>query len=1011
MNVVHIGDRDGAQAGLRRSAKLLNTARDIMAERLSLCVKTMLDKVDDTLFDFAEKCENNTLQSLYFDAMREVRVKRARIETEFKGRVLDAMNARMGAAQQAAGDFGAVKLALVEDDAMEEDIAVANMAEKLTNCCRDELFALDNRIGALLGDPGLERHDNPLGPRPICEAIRGAIASLEAGIKVRLVILKLFDRYVANEVLLIYQEINQFFVRHGVLPDIRAGVRRNPVGPGITLQSPTQASVATAGAAVGDSGGAVTLLSTLQQLLGLPATPVAGATGGLSAPAAIVDPGAAAAAGVAALGAHEIRGVVETLTSIQQGAASRALRFGGGAPGGSGNIVRELKTSGVLPRLDAQGDMTIDIVAMLFDYILADRNLPDAVRVLIGRLQIPIVKVALIDRDFFARKAHPARRLLNAMAEVGAEWACDPVLSPQLQARLEQIVDRVTSEFNDDVGIFTDIVAELEAFIEEARRQAVVREDRTHKVVQGRDRLEQAKVFARQEIERRLAAPDVPETVRSFLLSHWQRLLLTTAAQEGENSSAVRNAIATMDDLIWSVTPKSGAEDRRRLAIILPQLLKRLRAGMEVVSTPHVVRTGFLTKLAKCHAQLVRNATAPAATPETPAPAPAAGAASAQPGAVLDDPVHERTEPPVLEVAAAARAREYERTEPPVPQARTGDPAGAAADVPVDALIDTVPLAAAPLADAAPPAHPLAPPLLDLDLDLDLTAELAAAPVTAAVTCAIDLTVEADPAPVAEAVTCVPAVAPIDTAALTAPPATAGTSVGSAPPAAALPDIDIDDPLETTVPLGVVTRDYGAGALADGFDSDSTLPEIDLPPPADDVQAAAPVSLAAALRERLLYDSGVSVQDLVAQQAETATVSAASTPTHEGFARLLEAGDFEVEEVTLVDEGAAPAAPAPAPADAEDEHTKLVAGLKRGAWLEFTSADNDQVRARLSWINSATDVFMFTDRNGHKFADRTRNGLVAEFRRGTARIVEETPLLDRAFTRLLDGLAGAARPA
>ena len=62
------------------------------------------------------------------------------------------------------------------------------------------------------------------------------------------------------------------------------------------------------------------------------------------------------------------------------------------------------------PIADLDGDV-IDMVGMIFDFILDDNTLPNTVKALIGRLQIPIVKVAILEKGFFANKSHPARGL------------------------------------------------------------------------------------------------------------------------------------------------------------------------------------------------------------------------------------------------------------------------------------------------------------------------------------------------------------------------------------------------------------------------------------------------------------------------------------------------------------------------------------------------------------------------------------------------------------------------
>ena len=234
MNVIPISEKEGfAPPKGRATSPLLDTARGLMVDRLYDALKTMLDKVDDALFEMAEKCENNSLQTVYFDSMREVRLKRSRIESEFRSRFAAAFD-RGCEGQTRIGRSGdrhdGLKLSLVDEEQMEEDIAVASLSDKITQECRDELYALNKRVGLLLGVAQLETADNPLGPITICGAIQEAVASVEAGVNIRLIILKLFDRYVASEVEVIYQAVNGILIEKGVLPEIRTSVKRSAGG-------------------------------------------------------------------------------------------------------------------------------------------------------------------------------------------------------------------------------------------------------------------------------------------------------------------------------------------------------------------------------------------------------------------------------------------------------------------------------------------------------------------------------------------------------------------------------------------------------------------------------------------------------------------------------------------------------------------------------------------------------------------------------------------------------------
>ncbi|WP_122604087.1 DUF1631 family protein, partial [Pseudomonas viridiflava] len=122
----------------------------------------------------------------------------------------------------------------------------------------------------------------------------------------------------------------------------------------------------------------------------------------------------------------------------------------------------------------------INLVAMLFEFILDDRNLPPSLRALIGRLQIPMLKVAVLDKSFFSRGSHPARRLLNEIATAALGWGGrDDYQRDSLYLRVEQIVQRLLNDFVDDTAIFSELLADFLAFTSDERRRSELLEQRT----------------------------------------------------------------------------------------------------------------------------------------------------------------------------------------------------------------------------------------------------------------------------------------------------------------------------------------------------------------------------------------------------------------------------------------------------------------------------------------------------------------------------------------------------
>lgn len=648
MNIIHMDEfgKSRKNPGPAEAARLLKECRKRASSRLTTSLTGMLDKVDDALFELAEKAESNAVQSLYFDAMREVRIKRQAIETGFKDNFEAGFdNEANGGRAAETGELhdSELSLSLVETDELEESLAVTNMVGKINTASKESLGNLDRRMGLLLNDPELKRCGNPVGPEVICNAFSDACQVIGSGVKVRLIILKLFDRYVVADLPALYQDLNQFLVENGVLPKIRLGVKKRPgMGPG-TVQAPPAAESGGGEGLYGwtdeADGSDQDVFAVLQQLMsrstggGVPMGGGAGG-GGYGAGGTVGFGGGSGGygAGPGAGGGFGPGGVVGALTLLQQGQGGGmggdGFGFGGfgGAAGASGatNVLRQLKGTEFGQSLSPTDDMTIDIVAMLFDYILDDKDIPDAMKALIGRLQIPVLKVVMLDRTFFARKSHPARRLVNRLAEAAIGWDADD--DERLYNKMEALVQRVIDDFEDDVEIFSELLEEFEQFLEEEARLAEEQVQQSTKAMEDKDRVVVAKSIAQEEVQRRAESEQLREVVRSFLASHWKNLLFVLCAKDGTDSDAYRQAVETMDDLIWSVAPKQTAADRKRLVRLLPGLLMRLKEGMAVISVEPEVRDRFLSILADCHARAV-NAVGRGAEDERPTALSAAGEA------------------------------------------------------------------------------------------------------------------------------------------------------------------------------------------------------------------------------------------------------------------------------------------------------------------------------------------------------------------------------------------------
>ena len=583
-NVVPLTSHPRTQARLspRESVDVLTGCRDLALERMSTALTGMLDKVEDELFALAEKSRDREAQNLYLDARAKARGKRKLLEVSFRQHFVDLFNEKVrGDAGRAAEELTHDQLSLVDDDQLEESIALEEMTRKMKSACEGELYALSQRMGFLLERPDLEVDAIPLSPGIVIAALKDAIAKIEADYRVRRTLMQQIERHAITDLQRVYQELNTHLVERHILPEVRASVPKAASQP--SRQKPQPATPAAAAQAPAAAAPAPVAPADVYRAL---AQLVAEAKMPADAPAAVAP-----------------QAFVTELTRMHRDggplitAADEILV----------NVVKELKAAPQSATLSSVDAMTIDIVAMLFDYIFDDRHIPSSVKAVLGRLQIPTLKVALLDRTFFSSKSHPARRLLDRLAE--AAFGVDAAY-PQggaTLAMIERVVGRVLEEFENDLALFDELVVEIEAFIDERADAETALVERTVRVIQDREREELAHLAAEEAVAKRLYARSwVPVAVRDMLSETWVRALAKTHLAEGEGSPRWQAMVATMDDLLWSVEPKVVAEDRKRLVTMLPGMLKQLTEGLVRGDLPEERRRAFLSTLVDSHATAVK---------------------------------------------------------------------------------------------------------------------------------------------------------------------------------------------------------------------------------------------------------------------------------------------------------------------------------------------------------------------------------------------------------------------
>ncbi|MEO9078455.1 MAG: DUF1631 domain-containing protein [Rhodanobacter sp.] len=570
-----------------RVGELLSAVRNVANKRLQQWIGNAFEQVDDALFDLAEKAESNAAQMHYFDGMREVRKCRPSVERHYLGAISRKLGdlghpGKLPAATTAAtpASLGSMELSLVADNELEESLAITSMIGKHESRLARDLFAVNQRLSVICGGHKIDETSNPVAPAILAQTFRQALQELVADMRVKLIIYKLFDRYVLSQLEELYQEINIQLVRAGVLPQLRHTMVRSSGSShaggvtGTNHAANTSDSIEETGEIPND------LLQTLHSLFSARRAPSTGNVGVNTTTGPLPS-------------ANELLGALSVLQSqiastgpLPNIPGSDALKLGQEVAQLKEHLLTQIGAlRGERPSHVANMDEdTIDLVGMLFEFILEDRNLPTIMQVMLSRLQIPYLKAAILDRKLFAHRQHPARRLLDGLAEQAKSWSEESDRDHRLHDKVKSIVDHLLHEFDDDMGIFERLLTDLQQFQDVNKRRSEVAEHRVAESTRGREKLEQARRRAASEILDRIGTHKLPPLLHGVLARAWANHLVLTLLRQGEDSSEFKSALRFIDEFIASAKPVGDAASAQSLRQMLPRIERSLRLGLANVA-------------------------------------------------------------------------------------------------------------------------------------------------------------------------------------------------------------------------------------------------------------------------------------------------------------------------------------------------------------------------------------------------------------------------------------------
>ena len=521
------------------------------------CLENLFSSCDDLFFDLSSRAASNNEQNLYFESMRELRIKKVGAINLFNRQLEQHFDNIGHASNTPQDDTRTEALSLVQEDEIEKDVAINSMISKARINNQEALYNLATRLDHLVPNNTINQDNNPLDPRQLCESFAQACETFDVHIKAKIIIYKQFERLVANQLGKIYSTANELLINAGIMPTIA----NRKATPQQDQATPAQPKHSADTSSTVDAQELSALLAGIRKL---------GSNQTIGYNAYSANPGPV-------MSNQELLGAISELPAPPQEIEAESIYAN----------LRALidlilsKANPDQPQAVQQTDEdTINLVAMFFDFVLDDRNLPAAFQALISRLQIPILKVALKDKLFFNQGNHPARQVVNTIASAGISWDSDCPDNDKLYQLLSKSVQIIIENYAADISVFETQLQAIEKHLEVSEHRRSLIETRTNQAAQGQAITSLAKTSSQQALFEQLEKARLPESISDFLVHQWQPFMVMSYIKYGKDSQQWLGAMQLVQDLMWASQPLNDEKSIARLNKIKHDLLDRIKTGL-----------------------------------------------------------------------------------------------------------------------------------------------------------------------------------------------------------------------------------------------------------------------------------------------------------------------------------------------------------------------------------------------------------------------------------------------
>ena len=603
--------------------ELLARCRDLALPFYGNLMQSAQQSLRDRLYEQAEKGKSNEEQRCYYDAIQRLNESASAMQRAFTAQLQHGYDQFLIGRDEddIAPPLRTNKLSLVAREQLEDELAVSMIVSRASNQHSETLWKLNRRLAVLRGGKKVMDDSNPFGPAKVGLALRQAMGELDVDLKARIFIYKHLGKLLLAVFGKVFDSLNATLIDGGVLPNLKFTINKDETVDPPPPPAPPPAPVVEEGPEQRQLYNSI-----IEQLRQRTVTgPRVGTVSGISY-------GGLQAGRDGAAENFVPLDYALVLTALQQAPefnAAAALQRPLAIDRVEEKLFAQLKQQARPDQRNqlAQRDAdAVDLVGMVFRFMLDDGKISDVVKSLLSHLHTPYLKLALLDKTFLENQQHPARVLLNRMAETGARWVTDDkerVVLPKLRS----IVETILRGFVDDIDLFSRLLEDFNRFREGLDKRAEMAERRNRSAQEGIERLATAKQRASAEIAERIKGFSIPETIQKLLQKPWTDFLTFNYLRNGEESLSWKAALKVVDGVLWSVQGDS-TRSREEFQRYQHQLEQSIAEGLRTIGYSSEAGEELLLALRRAQEQAFEGAPVvqPTAVPQAaaaPQPVPA----------------------------------------------------------------------------------------------------------------------------------------------------------------------------------------------------------------------------------------------------------------------------------------------------------------------------------------------------------------------------------------------------